>query len=194
MWGMGRWAITKCDYRVVGRFTTNVVRELDDARRRQYSSVVARGSNSSRRFKLILFGLLLTGAASFFVSTRAPSFISVTSDSGLLIIPADKLAKGQVRFYSYRGRAGEELRFILGRDSSGEVHAAMDACERCYKYHKGYVWSHGYLLCKFCGNRYRLVAMESGLASCVPVKLPIQVTGQKVKIKSADLERQRGLF
>jgi uncharacterized membrane protein len=112
----------------------------------------------------------------------------------LVNIPTDTLARGQVRFYSYRGRAGEELRFILGRDSDGEVHAAMDACERCYTYHKGYISSHGYLVCKWCGNRYKLQAMESGLASCVPIKLPIQVMGQRVKIKSADLEQNRALF
>jgi uncharacterized membrane protein len=138
--------------------------------------------------------LLAAGTASFFISNQAPSFISVGSDSDLVNIPTDTLARGQVRFYSYRGRAGEELRFILGRDSDGEVHAAMDACERCYTYHKGYISSHGYLVCKWCGNRYKLQAMESGLASCVPIKLPIQVMGQRVKIKSADLEHNRALF
>jgi len=36
--------------------------------------------------------------------------------------------------------------------------------------------------------------MESGLALCVPVKLPFQMTGHTVNIKPADLERERGLF
>jgi uncharacterized membrane protein len=155
---------------------------------------VARASKSRRTLKHILLALLAAGTASFFISNQAPSFISVGSDSDLVTIPTDTLARGQVRFYSYRGRAGEELRFILGRDSDGEVHAAMDACERCYTYHKGYISSHGYLVCKWCGNRYKLQAMESGLASCVPIKLPIQVMGQRVKIKSADLEQNRALF
>jgi hypothetical protein len=39
-----------------------------------------------------------------------------------------------------------------------------------------------------------LEAMESGLASCVPLKLPFQVTEHMVTIKSADLERARGMF
>lgn len=54
--------------------------------------------------------------------------------------------------------------------------------------------SDGNLLCRYCGNRYRLETKESGLASCVPVKLPIQIQGQTVIIKSTDLERDRGLF
>jgi uncharacterized membrane protein len=136
---------------------------------------------------------LVAGIASLSIATRDPVSISV-SGSDSVVIPADTLAKGQVRFYSYRDRAGEEVRFILGRDSGGEVHAVMDACQRCYTYHKGYASSHGYLVCKWCGNRYKLQAMESGLASCVPVKLPIQMTGQRVNIKPADLEHNRALF
>ncbi|MBV8451790.1 MAG: DUF2318 domain-containing protein [Deltaproteobacteria bacterium] len=160
----------------------------------QYSSIVARGSNPTQTLRLIVLAILVAAAASFLISTRPPSFISVRSDSDSVSIRTDALDRGQVRFYSYRDQAGEELRFILGRDSGGRVHAAMDACQRCYTYHKGYAWSHGYLICKFCGNRYKLEAMESGLASCVAVKLPIQVTRHTVNIKSAELERQRRLF
>ena len=146
-----------------------------------------------RTFGFIGLATLVAGAVSFSIGTRGPVFISV-SGSDSVVIPTNTLARGQVRFYSYRDRAGEELRFILGRDSGGEVHAAMDACQRCYAYHKGYFSSHGYLVCKWCGNRYKLQAMESGIASCVPVKLPIQLTGQRVKIKPADLEHNRALF
>jgi uncharacterized membrane protein len=138
--------------------------------------------------------MLVAGTASFFITSQAPSVISVGTDSDLVTIPTDTLGREQLKFYSFHDRAGEELRFILARDSKGEVHAAMDACERCYMYHKGYMWSHGYLVCKFCGNRYKVQTMESGLASCVPVKLPIRVTRRGVNIKSADLEHQRGLF
>jgi uncharacterized membrane protein len=170
-------------------------RQLDEARRPQYSSIVARRSKSSTwTLKLALLVLLVAGAASFFITSQAPSFISVGSDSDLVMIPTDTLGREQVKFYSYRDRAGQELRFILGRDSNGEVHAAMDACQRCYTYHKGYIWSHGYMVCKFCGNRYKLPTMESGLGSCVPVRLPVRVTGRSITIKSADLEHERRLF
>jgi uncharacterized membrane protein len=125
--------------------------------------------------------------------SHGPRFINVTGESAVAIQAGD-LKPGSVEFYSYRDRAGAELRFLLARDPGGAIHGAMDACQRCYSYHKGYIASDGYLVCKLCGNRYKLATMESGRASCVPVKLPIQVSGQGVKIKSADLERQRGLF
>jgi uncharacterized membrane protein len=137
--------------------------------------------------------LLAAGIASLGTWIRQPGFTAV-SGPDLVSIPVNSLAKPGVRFYSYRDRAGAELRFILARDSHGGVHAVMDACERCYGYHKGYAASHGYLVCKLCGNRYKLEAMESGLASCVPVRLPTKLVGQSVRIKSADLEQHRGLF
>ena len=99
-----------------------------------------------------------------------------------------------MRFFEYRDQAGDQIRFLLARDATGRIKAAFDACKQCYIYHKGYASSGGGLLCKFCGNRYKLEAMESGLASCVPMKLPFQVAGQTVTIKSADLESARGLF
>ena len=63
-----------------------------------------------------------------------------------------------------------------GIDSAGRVKGAFDACQRCYIYHQGYLNSAGELICRFCGNRYKLEAMEFGLESCVPKKLPFQVT------------------
>ena len=154
---------------------------------------MARRSGNTRTLIFIGLVLLVAGAASLSIRMREPDFIAVSGDDSVTI-PTDTLGRGQVRFYSYRNRSAEKLRFILGRDAGGAVHAAIDACQRCYTYHKGYVSSHGYLVCKLCGNRYKLAAMESGLASCVPVKLPIQVTGQSVNIKPADLEREQGLF
>jgi len=70
----------------------------------------------------------------------------------------------------------------------------MDACQRCYTYHKGYLTADGYLVCKLCGNRYKLAVMSKGLASCVPVKLSLKTDGQTAKIDTAELEHNRHLF
>ena len=159
----------------------------------QYSFVVARRSHNTNRMAFIAFALIAIGAVSFFIGMRGPHFISIAG-KGPLGIPTGLLGRGQVRFYSYRDRAGDELRFILARDSGGELHAAMDACRSCYTYHKGYTTLNGYLICKFCGNRYKLSAMPAGLASCVPVKLSFKTDGQFAKVDTAELERNRQLF
>jgi uncharacterized membrane protein len=146
-----------------------------------------------------MWPLLVIGASAAVCLTallgvsHGPRFIRVTGD-GVVAIQARDLKPGSVEFYSYRDRAGAELRFLLARDSDGQLHAAMDACQRCYMYHKGYLTADGYLICKLCGNRYKLAAMSKGLASCVPVKLSFKTDGQTARIDSAELEHNRHLF
>ena len=143
--------------------------------------------------------LLIAGAAlvavvvSLSAMARAPEFIPVSANPSISIETHD-LGRGDIRFFTYRDRAGDQIRFLLARDSTGRIKGATDACERCSPYHKGYVGSRGDLVCRYCGNRYKLEVMESGLASCVPLKLLFQMTGQAVNINLADLERERGLF
>jgi uncharacterized membrane protein len=142
---------------------------------------------------LIAAAALVAVAVSLSALARAPEFTPVSANPSINIETND-LERGNIRFFTYRDRAGDQIRFLLARDSTGRIKGAIDACERCSMYHKGYVNSRGDLVCRYCGNRYKLETMESGLASCVPVKLPFQMTGHTVNIKPADLERERGLF
>ncbi|HEY9158578.1 Fe-S-containing protein [Candidatus Binatus sp.] len=142
---------------------------------------------------LIAAAGLVAVAVSWSMMARAPEFSPVSANPSISI-ETDNLRRGDVRFFTYRDRAGDQIRFLLARDSTGRIEGAIDACRRCSMYRKGYVSSRGDLVCRYCGNRYKLEAMESGLASCVPVKLPFQVTGHTVNIKPADLQRERGLF
>ena len=142
---------------------------------------------------LIAAAGLVAVAVSLSAMARAPEFTPVSANPFISIETTD-LARGDIRFFTYRDRAGDQIRFLLARDSTGRIKGAIDACQRCSIYRKGYVSSRGDLVCRYCGNRYKLEAMESGLASCAPVKLPFQTTGQTVTIKPADLERERGLF
>lgn len=141
---------------------------------------------------LIGAAVLVVVAISLAGMAREPQFTPVSANPSISIETND-LRPSNVRFFEYRG-SGDEIRFLLARDARGRIRAAFDACQRCYIYHKGYVSSRGDLVCRFCGNRYKLEAMESGLVSCVPKKLPFQMTGQTVNIKPSDLERERGLF
>lgn len=142
---------------------------------------------------LIAAAALVAVAVSLSAMARAPEFIPVSANPSLSIETND-LGRGEIRFFSYQDRAGDQIRFLLARDSTGRIKGAIDACQRCSMYRKGYVSSGGDLVCRYCGNRYKLEAFESGLAYCAPVKLPFQITGQTVTIKPADLERERGLF
>jgi uncharacterized membrane protein len=142
---------------------------------------------------LISAGVLAAAAIALAAMARGPQFTPVNANPTISIETND-MRPGEVRFFAYQDRAGDRIRFLLAPDSTGRIKAAFDACERCYIYDKGYFYPHGDLVCRYCGNRYKLEAMESGLASCVPVKLPFQMTGNTATIKPADLEGERGLF
>jgi uncharacterized membrane protein len=141
----------------------------------------------------IAAGFLALAAMVFAAVAAGPRYTPVSANSSVSIETND-LRQGDVRFFAYRDRAGDQIRFLLARDATGRTKAAFDACNRCYVYHKGYASSRGALFCRFCGNKYKLEAMEAGLASCIPVKLPFQIAGHIVNINPADLESARGLF
>jgi uncharacterized membrane protein len=117
-----------------------------------------------------------------------------SAKNAALSVAIANLPLGTARFFCYRDNAGSKLRFVLARDSDGNVHAVLDACRQCYKFHEGYAVSHGYLICRLCGNRYTLRNMAAGEASCVPVPVRYQVRGNTVRVKVADLKAGRWLF
>ena len=138
-------------------------------------------------------GILVLGALSFARAMGRPEFTMVVANP-LITIGTGDLRPGDVKFFAYRDDAGKELRFLLARDSAGKIVGAADACEHCYAYGKGYTSSRGELICRYCGNRYKLSALGSGVGSCVPVKMPFRMRGQTAEINPADLERSRRLF
>jgi uncharacterized membrane protein len=151
---------------------------------------------SMRRLGLKLAGgalVLAIGAVLVAGSDDRPSCIELHGDQTLDIDLAN-LTNGTVHFFCFRDNAGEKVRFLLARDADGEVESAFDACKQCYKYRKGYTVSHGELICRVCGNHYKLSQIHTGKASCVPVNLPSTQTGQSVKVKVSDLEHGHSLF
>jgi len=147
----------------------------------------------ARRIAVVILVIIAVSTTVLSGVMRGPHFIPV-SGGDVISIDLHDLGPGSVNFYSYKDAAGDQLRFLLARDSHGALHGAMNACERCYLYRKGYTFSGGDLICRFCGNRYKLEAMSRGLSSCVPVNLPLQVNGQTAQIKRADLQSRAALF
>ena len=145
------------------------------------------------RRAIIACAILLTaGALALAAAALGPRFTQLSGRDSVTISGAS-LEKGSIHFFSYRDDYGKDIRFILGRDQSGQLHGAFDACQRCAQYGKGYTSSHGYLVCRYCGNRYRLNS-RSGIASCAPVELAVHEAGNTITVDTTELKRQRSLF
>ena len=171
-------------------FLVGVNSRLTRGQRQVYRSKEMRPSPARLSGTKGVIVLLTLAALSFGVTESGPRSSVVTANP-LIGIASTTLSAWMC---ISKDHAGDEVRFLLARDSAGRVRAAFDACKRCYMYHEGYDRSHGKLICRFCGNHYKLDAMESGLASCVPIKLPYRLSGQTVEIERAELERERYLF
>ena len=109
-------------------------------------------------------------------------------------LPLAELAPGTARTFCYRDTHNEVIRFIVARDSDGAIQSAFDACRSCFEHHQGYKLSNGEMVCRFCSHRYPLKDMGSGIASCVPIRLPHLSVADAVQIKVSDLEAGRRLF
>jgi uncharacterized membrane protein len=129
------------------------------------------------------------------VYASAPACIPVTGGAaGLIRIDVARLLPGTARAYCYQDGAGRKLRFLLARGADGKVGTVFDACRQCYMFHRGYEVVGNELICRVCGNRYRIQNMTKGKASCVPAALAHETTGQIVTIKVSDLKSGRALF
>ena len=123
----------------------------------------------------------------------SPACINVTGTDSVRL-DASQIVEGSGRDYCYRGAEGRKLRFVLARDSHGKLHTLIDACQLCYQYHHGYEISGDELICRVCGNRYRLEHLERGIASCVPIGLAHEEKGNQVTVKVSDLTAANGFF
>ena len=126
------------------------------------------------------------------IPAMRPHCTSVTGGDSIQV-PLANLALGAASFFCYSD-AGDQLRFVLARDDAGIVHSVLDACHQCSSFHKGYTAAHDEVVCRLCGNRYAIKALEAGKASCVPVALPNRQHDGMVEVKVADLRQGRQLF
>jgi uncharacterized membrane protein len=148
------------------------------------------------RSKLVLAGAgaALLIAASFIGAQAVRHECTELSGADSLTLPEDQLTRDAARFFCYRDKSGGRIRFLLARDSHGNVRGVFDACRQCYKYHKGYELSGNEVICRYCGNHYKISELQAGRASCVPVQLPVDHSNAKVRVKVADLQKGRTLF
>jgi uncharacterized membrane protein len=136
---------------------------------------------------------LAIGAAIAAGPMLAPA-CTLAKGSDVVIVSSDDLSRGSARFFCYRDRTGHLIRFVLARGEDDAVHSVFDACRKCYRFHKGYSISQGFLICRLCGNRYKLDEMRIGLASCQPVQLENAQHGGKIEVRVAALEQGQALF
>ena len=98
------------------------------------------------------------------------------------------------RFFTYLSSSGRNVDYFVYRDSSGEARAVLDACRTCYRWRKGYRLGGDHVVCLKCDMRFSLDSLAEGMGSCVPIRVPSEVRGDTLVIRSADLEEGSRYF
>src|SRR5258707_12436287 len=141
----------------------------------------------------ILGGLMLAAGAAFLIFT-ATSDCTTVNGSTDVAVNVSALGPGSARLFCYTDDAGKRLRFVLARGDDGKVRSVFDACRQCFTFHRGYRVVGGDLICRVCGNHYRIDRMAERKASWVPASLPHEDDSSTIRIKTADLRAGHALF
>jgi uncharacterized membrane protein len=143
----------------------------------------------------ILGGAVLAVGVGFLIFTSTSNCRMVTGTGRDAIdVNVSAMRPGSAQLFCYTDDAGKRLRFVLARGTDGKVRSVFDACRQCFGFHRGYQVVGGELICRVCGNHYRIDRMAEGKASCVPASLPHEDASGKVRIRTADLQAGHAFF
>ena len=120
------------------------------------------------------------------VQPALSSMTPVVAVDGEVRLPAAPLADGKARFYTLVVN-GKALPFFVLKSSDGVIRAAMDACDVCFPAHKGYRQEGDVMVCNSCNTRFASVKINVETGGCNPAPLSVQVQGDSVVIRSADI-------
>jgi len=146
----------------------------------------------SNRLK-ILGGFVLAAGVGFLIFTSTSNCRTVTGRDAINV-NVSAMRPGSAQLFCYTDDAGKRLRFVLARGTDGKVRSVFDACRQCFTFHRGYQVVGGELVCRVCGNHYRIDRMAEGKASCVPASLAHEDASGAVRIRTADLRAGHTLF
>lgn len=118
---------------------------------------------------------------------------SVQLKNGAATLPVSALADGKAHHYQAEVN-GKAVRFFLVKDQAGAVRAAFDACDVCWREHKGYTQDGAYMVCNNCGQAFPIARIGTVQGGCNPSPLAFTVNGANVTITAADLAVGAGYF
>jgi len=140
---------------------------------------------------LALAGLVVISATFFLFSSG--SYQKVFADNGEIRIALASVSDDQAHFFQFDSPRGPVKFFVL-QAPDGQVRAALDACDVCYKEKKGYRQDGSEMVCINCENRFPAEKINLVRGGCNPVPLTRRITGDTLVLDAAELERMSGYF
>lgn len=120
----------------------------------------------------------------------------VVLTDGQLILGAEALDDGFVRYYNTKLSSGKIVYFFVIKDKAGIYRAAANACQVCFDARMGFSQEGDFMVCNTCGNKYSLekIATEKGGCNPGPINPNLKVKNGKITINQSELEQITDLF
>lgn len=137
---------------------------------------------------LLLLGMLVLTLG----CSKQPEYTPPPLQEQSVVIPLASLKPGELMFYTYEDKGRKISFFVFSHD--GAVHSFFDACDSCYPEKKGYRAEQGAIVCRACGERYRIENIKDGFGSCFPVRLPGETVGDSYRIAVGSITERGYMF
>jgi uncharacterized membrane protein len=111
----------------------------------------------------------------------------VRPENGVFAFPASSFADGKAQHFEYKASPDKRVRFFVVKSTDGEIRAAFDACEKCFRAQKGYVQQANDMVCINCGLKFRTDKVNVVTGGCNPSPLQRTIQGDKVVITLNDV-------
>ncbi|RJQ65985.1 MAG: DUF2318 domain-containing protein [Desulfobacteraceae bacterium] len=121
--------------------------------------------------------------------------VAAAPASGLqeVAYPLSLFNDGQARHFEHKS-GGSVIRYFILKSSDGIVRAAFDACDVCWPGRKGYVQNGDEMVCNNCGRRFASVLINEVQGGCNPAPLTRTIEGDRLVIRTNDIEQGQRYF
>ena len=147
---------------------------------------------------VIAASIVAAAIVSFAIFHRQGSTTTVDAEmlpmGGDIRLETKTFDDGRAHFYRGTTDGGGEIRFFVIKASDGALHAAFDACELCYKEHRGFRQSGHTMVCNACGRVVPVASIDQGRGDCHPISLDRDVQGEHLLLKTTALQKGARYF
>ena len=170
--------------------------QIDSREQKRARFTEAKGRSKAKVFVLIPTFVLAAAAvyAAFSGSGAANAVATATDVESVINIPLADLNDGKAKFFNFTAADNTKMRFFAIRSSDGVYRAALDACDVCYREKQGYVQDGDDMVCRKCGQRFHSALVNNVTGGCNPVAIERKVVGDKLVIKTAELQSRKAFF
>jgi uncharacterized membrane protein len=141
--------------------------------------------------------IVVVAVAAFVVMSRGGAAEEATATaaapSGDVTIPVSQVSDGKAHFYTFDS-GGTTVKYFVLSDKKGKVRAALDACQVCFQYKKGYHQEGDTMQCNNCGRIFPSDKINVITGGCNPIPLERSISGGQLTITTDSLTQGAQYF